>query len=117
MAKNHNELPNPNEIYTLKCGLKCTCYLKPLLEEKKIENVEVGDILVFQNSGRIITHRVLGIVDTPEGRIYKTKGDSNPTYDSFDVMEKDSIGIVRYVVKYVGFPTVWFNENIRRIKG
>ncbi len=84
---------------------------------KYIENVEVGDILVFQNSGRIITHRVLGIVDTPEGRIYKTKGDSNPTYDSFDVMEKDSIGIVRYVVKYVGFPTVWFNENIRRIKG
>ena len=42
MSKNKNELPNPNEIYTLKCGLKCTCYLKPLLEEQKIENVEVG---------------------------------------------------------------------------
>ncbi len=84
---------------------------------KYIENVEVGDVLVFMNSGRIITHRVIGIVDSPDGRVYKTKGDNNPSHDSFDVMEKDSIGVVRYVIKYVGFPTVWFNENIRRIKG
>lgn len=84
---------------------------------KYIENVEVGDILVFMNSGKIITHRVLGIVDTPEGRVYKTKGDNNDTYDSFDVYEKDGLGVVKYVIKYIGFPTVWFSENVRRIKG
>ncbi len=84
---------------------------------KYIENVEVGDILVFYNSGRIITHRVLGIVDSPNGRIYKTKGDNNNVKDDFDVKEKDSIGVVKYVIKYVGFPTVWFSENIKRIMG
>lgn len=82
---------------------------------KYIEEIEVGDILVFQNSGRIITHRVMGIVDTPEGRIYKTKGDSNNAMDNFDVYERDSIGVVRYVIKFVGYPTVWFSENIKRI--
>ena len=82
---------------------------------KYIENVEVGDILVFQYSGRIITHRVLGIVDSPEGRIYKTKGDNNNIMDDYDVKEKDGLGVVKYVIKYVGFPTVWFSENIKRI--
>ncbi len=83
---------------------------------KYVDRVEVGDILVFMNSGKIITHRVLGIIESPDGKIYKTKGDNNPTYDSFDVEEKDGIGVVKYVVKYVGFPTVWFNENIKRIR-
>ncbi len=82
---------------------------------KYIENVEVGDILVFQNAGIVVTHRVLGIIDSPDGRIYKTKGDSNPTMDSFNVYERDSLGVVKSVIKYVGFPTVWFSENIRRI--
>jgi signal peptidase I len=68
------------------------------------------------NSGKIITHRVLAIIESPDGKIYKTKGDNNPTYDSFDVEEKDGIGVVKYVIKYVGFPTVWFNENIKRIR-
>jgi len=84
---------------------------------KYIENVEVGDILVFQNSGRIITHRVLGIIDTPEGRIYKTKGDNNNIMDDFDVLERDGLGVVKCVIKFVGFPTVWFSENIKRIMG
>ena len=84
---------------------------------KYIDNVEVGDILVFHNSGRIITHRVLGIVDSPNGRIYKTKGDNNNVKDDFYVKEIDSIGVVKYVIKYVGFPTVWFSENIKRIMG
>ena len=82
---------------------------------KYIENVEVGDILVFSNAGRIITHRVLGIVDSPEGRIYKTKGDNNNIMDNYDVLERDGLGVVKYVIKYVGFPTVWFSENIKRI--
>lgn len=39
------KLPNPNELFPLKCGLKCTCYLKPLSLSKKdkIKNIEIGD--------------------------------------------------------------------------
>ena len=82
-----------------------------------VDKIEVGDIIAFQNSGRIITHRVLGIIKDPDGIIYKTKGDSNNSLDNYDVNEKDVIGKVQYVVKYIGFPTVWFSENIKKIKG
>ena len=82
-----------------------------------VDKIEVGDIIAFQNSGRIITHRVLGIVETPESTIYKTKGDNNNVKDDYDVKDKDIIGVVEYVIKYIGYPTVWFSENIKRIKG
>ncbi len=82
-----------------------------------VDKVEVGDVIAFKNSGMIITHRVLGIVESPEKRIYKTKGDNNNVYDDYDVEDKDVIGVVKYVIKYIGFPTVWFSENIKKIKG
>ena len=80
-----------------------------------VDKVEVGDIIAFNNSGRIVTHRVLAIINEPDRTVYKTKGDNNQIQDDFDVDSSDTIGVIQYVVKYVGYPTLWFNENIRRI--
>ena len=68
------------------------------------------DILVYNVSGGIVTHRVIEIVEKNGKRIFHTKGDNNETDDKIDILEQDVKGVVRYVVKYIGYPTIWFNE-------
>jgi signal peptidase len=48
--------------------------------------VEQGDVIAFRDSsrrGQEIIHRVVDVVDHGQGRFYKTKGDANPTADTW----------------------------------
>lgn len=82
-----------------------------ILEKVDSGAIEVGDILVYKASGGIITHRVIEIVDEDDGkRVFYTKGDNNDTADNIGIMESDVKGVVRYIVKYLGYPTILFNE-------
>ena len=78
--------------------------------KEKAKNIEEGDILVFKNSNSIITHRVISKVDDNGHYIFKTKGDNNNTEDKIEIMEDNILGVVKYIVKYIGYPTVWFKS-------
>lgn len=77
---------------------------------KKVTSKEVkeGDILVFKNGNTYITHRVVNIIN---GNIFITKGDNNNEIDDFNTTSNEVVGIVKYVVKYIGYPTIWFNRK------
>lgn len=81
-----------------------------ILEKVDPDVIEVGDILVYKASGGIITHRVIKIVDNNGSRVFYTKGDNNETVDNVEVLERDVKGVVRYIAKYVGYPTILINE-------
>ncbi len=75
------------------------------------KDVKEGDILVFNTGMNVVTHRVIDI-EIDRGELYfRTKGDNNPTPDNTLVREKDVLGVVKYIVKYIGKPTVWLNET------
>ena len=38
-------------------------------------------------------------------------GDNNETVDANLVDEENVLGTVKYIVKYIGYPTVWLNER------
>ena len=42
--------------------------------------------------------------------LYTTKGDNNLTVDSKKVTNEQIIGIVKTVVHFIGYPTVWLND-------
>ena len=45
------------------------------------KNVRVGDVITFSDpyvKGRLVTHRVIHVLETPHGLAYRTKGDANP---------------------------------------
>ena len=81
-----------------------------ILEKKEPKEIDVGDILVYKAIGGIITHRVTDIIEKDNERIFHTKGDNNETNDNVDILESDVKGVVKYVVKYAGYPTIWFKE-------
>ena len=76
----------------------------------KFENVQVGDVIVFNRpSGqdRVIVHRVASIINEDPFTI-RTKGDANPTSipgTDFPITEEEYIGKVAYVIPQVGYVT------------
>lgn len=76
------------------------------------DEVKVEDILVFNNQGKIITHRVMDIENEYGKLKFITKGDNNENIDKYDVYDKDVLGVVRCVVKYIGYPTIKLGEML-----
>lgn len=85
-----------------------------LLEYSKPEDIEVGDVLVFRHNDIIVVHRVVNITTRNDHYYFNTKGDANEKQDSFKIEEKEIIGKVDYIVKYIGYPTIYINEMFRK---
>jgi signal peptidase I len=80
---------------------------------KKVNNTEelkVGDILVFKNNNKFITHRIVSIDENNNTITFTTKGDNNDDIDEFVTHEEDVIGVVRIKIKYIGLPTLWLQD-------
>lgn len=79
---------------------------------KKTKDIKINDVITFKMSGRVITHRVVSIKKVNGHLSIKTKGDNNNAVDSFFVKESDVLGVVVASIDKIGYPTVWFNEEI-----
>ena len=73
--------------------------------EKLIE----GEIIAYRTEKAIIVHRLIRIVNTDEDKFYYTKGDANKDEDDYLIKKENIIGIVRFNIPYIGYPTVWFS--------
>lgn len=75
-----------------------------------LNKLSEGEILVFKNDNTIYIHRITEIVKKDKDVIIYTKGDNNADNDLFTTKSKDIIGIVKYEIKYIGYPSVWISE-------
>ncbi len=73
-------------------------------------NIKKGEIIAYRTDKAIIVHRLIRIVDTGDEMFYYTKGDANKDEDDFIIKKENIIGIVRFKIPYIGYPTVWFSE-------
>ncbi len=76
------------------------------------DNVKVGEILVFYRNGKVITHRVKSISKLDGKYLFETKGDNNKTVDQFTTDESKVLGVVKYTIKYLGYPAIWLSETV-----
>ena len=81
-----------------------------IYKKVKPEDIVEGDILVFNHNNEVITHRVKSIIIKGNTISFITKGDNNNTIDSKQVSEEEVLGKVKYIVKYVGYPTILLND-------
>jgi signal peptidase len=87
-----------------------------IYEKINSEKINVGDILVFQDGKKIVTHRVVKKYYTNNMYYFSTKGDNNDTKDPNDVSSSYVLGRVIFKTKYIGYPTVLINEFFERSK-
>lgn len=79
--------------------------------QKHLNKLKVGDILVFKIGKKIFTHRIIKIEEDNGNYSINTKGDrKGQLEDNWTVTNKDVIGIVKFRIKYIGYPTVWLSR-------
>jgi signal peptidase I len=81
-------------------------------------DVAVGDVITFSDpyvKGRLVTHRVIDILQTPHGLAYRTKGDANPGRDPWTIRLAGQVGRVSFTVPVVGY--VLFYSHTREVRG
>lgn len=69
------------------------------IKVSKDNDIKKGDIITFKtiSNSQTITHRVIDIIETEDGKLYKTKGDNNNEADE-DLITIDNI-IGKYLFK------------------
>src|SRR5919197_1552150 len=73
-------------------------------------SVRVGDVITFNDpyiKGRLVTHRVVQIVQTKHGLAYRTKGDANAARDPWAIKLNDKVGRVAFDVPVAGY-ALWY---------
>jgi signal peptidase len=69
-------------------------------------DVRLGDVITFSDpyvKGRLVTHRVIDIVQTPHGLAYRTKGDANSARDPWTIRLAGRVGRVSFSVPVAGY--------------
>ena len=85
------------------------------LEKKEFSKLKKGDILYYSKDGKLVIHRIIEIKETEEKKLeIKTKGDNNNTEDNWIIKEEEIIGKVKFMVPYIGYPSVWVNEMLKK---
>lgn len=72
--------------------------------------VRVGDVITFADPfdpGRVVTHRVVSILQTREGPGYRTKGDANPVRDPWTLKLPPRVPRQVASVPYAGYALVY----------
>ena len=69
-----------------------------------------GEIIAFKAEKNIVVHRLIRIVNIGDEVYYYTKGDANEEEDNYLIKKENIIGIVKFTIPYIGYPTVWFSE-------
>jgi signal peptidase len=77
------------------------------------EEIEPGLVIAFRHDGRVITHRLIKTSRDASGPRLQTKGDNNNDNDAWLVREDELVGIVRWKIPLIGWPTVWLDRSFR----
>src|SRR6185312_13528734 len=80
--------------------------------------VGIGDVITFSDpyvKGRLVTHRVVDILQTPHGLAYRTQGDVNPGRDPWTIRLAGQVGRVSFSVPIAGY--VLYYAHTREVRG
>ena len=81
------------------------------------KDVRVGDVITFSDpyvKGRLVTHRVIHILQTPHGLAYRTKGDANPGRDPWTIRLTGQVGRISFGVPVAGY--ILFYAHTREVR-
>jgi len=76
-----------------------------LIKECKINDIEVGNIIQFQQEDYTIVHRVIKVYQERNNIKLITKGDNNNKEDRNPVTKDNLLGCFQYRLPYLGYPT------------
>jgi signal peptidase len=76
-----------------------------------VADIELGSVVAFRHDGVVVTHRLIDVKHDASGIKIQTKGDNNSSNDAWVVREDDLVGVVRWKIPLVGWPTVLIDRT------
>jgi len=85
------------------------------IDDKELKNLKKGDILYYSKEGKLIIHRITTVkYDAETNQIeVKTKGDNNNTEDNWIITNESILGTVKFMIPYLGYPSVLVSEMLK----
>lgn len=82
--------------------------VKKLTDYEAASTLVMGNVLVYQSKTVLVVHRIveIGRNSVTNDIYYVTKGDNNTKADPVKVYSNQVIGIARYRMPYVGYPSI-----------
>jgi len=71
---------------------------------------EIGQIVVFQKDDVKLVHRIVDIKNINGEKRFYTKGDANQKIDDGYITDKQIIGVSKFKILYIGYPSIWVRE-------
>ena len=89
------------------------------LPVRDFRTVKVNDIITFKSESNIskgmtVTHRVTDIKKVGGKYYYTTKGDNNNAVDLWTVTDEEILGIGKFMIPYIGYPSILVNGLLRK---
>lgn len=80
------------------------------MSDNDLKKLPKDSILIYRIGGQLVAHRVVNVIEENGTIKYQTKGDYNNTSDNNLVSIDQIIGVYRFHIKYIGYPSVWLND-------
>ena len=77
-----------------------------------ISRLSVGDTLIFKAEDTTVIHRINRIEENNGHYYFFTKGDNNESEDFYPVTQGQILGVAIFRIRYLGYPTVWLNNQL-----
>lgn len=76
----------------------------------KYDKLREGQVLIFNKEEKTIVHRIKELKREDDKVFIITKGDNNALEDNWVVTNEDIIGVAKFKISYLGYPTIWLNK-------
>jgi signal peptidase len=70
----------------------------------------IGQVVTVRTNQGLVSHRVQGVLSNSDGPTFTTRGDANPAPDSWQVPQRNLVGVVQYTVPRAGYVTVFLQQ-------
>lgn len=77
------------------------------------DDLKIGQVIVYNNGGKNIVHRLVEIKKEGKNTYYITKGDANNTKDNINIELEDIKGVVKFKIPYIAYPSIYFSEQLK----
>lgn len=80
------------------------------IPDEELKKIEIDTIIVYSIKNQLVIHRIVDRWESEGETYYLTKGDANMTNDIEPVKPNQIIGIYKFHIKYLGYPSVILSE-------
>lgn len=86
------------------------------VNSEDLKKLKKYDIIIYSIDKQLVAHRITNIKNDKNELYFKTKGDANISPDLKWVSEEQVVGMYKFHIKYIGYPSVWLNDIFKKTK-